>query len=58
MKQGKQKAGKKRVYEKPRLTMIELAADEVLFTGCKLASGGFAFGLTPCTSNFCVADGS
>jgi hypothetical protein len=57
MKQEKPKEGKK-VYKKPKLTTIELAVDEVLFTGCKLASGGFAFGATPCPSNFCVSEGS
>ncbi|MBW1988180.1 MAG: hypothetical protein JRI97_01400 [Deltaproteobacteria bacterium] len=29
----------RRPYEKPRLTAIELAADEVLAVGCKVASG-------------------
>lgn len=58
MKREVLKEGKKRVYQKPKLTTIELAVDEVLFTGCKLASGGYAFNATPCTANFCVADGS
>lgn len=58
MNQEKHKEGKKKVYEKPKLTTIELAVDEVLFIGCKLASGGFAFGATPCPANFCTQDGS
>ncbi len=50
---------KKKVYEKPRLRIIELAADEVLATGCKLVSGGFAAGATPCfPGNGCAGEGS
>ena len=58
MKREIKKEGEKRPYEKPKLTTIELAADEVLFIGCKLASGGFAFGASPCPANFCTQDGS
>jgi hypothetical protein len=39
---------KKRVYEKPRLRTIELAAEEVLGTGCKQATLGFAYGQDFC----------
>jgi hypothetical protein len=58
MKHDGKKEGEKKLYEKPKLTTIALAVDEVLFIGCKLASGGFAFGATPCPSNFCSQDGS
>jgi hypothetical protein len=58
MKREMKKEGEKRAYEKPKLTTIELAVDEVLFIGCKLASGGVAFGVSPCPANFCVQDGS
>ena len=30
----------KEVYEKPKLKIIELAADEILSLGCKTVSGG------------------
>ena len=59
MKTDQQKdSAKKRVYEKPRLKTIELAAEEVLSAGCKLISGGFAFGVTPCMGNRCAGRGS
>ncbi|MBN1355347.1 hypothetical protein JXA40_03645 [bacterium] len=32
----------KRQYEKPRLSIIELVADEVLGVGCKFADSGTA----------------
>ena len=53
-----QQERKKRVYEKPRLRVIELAADEVLGIGCKLVSGGSASGATPCWANSCGQAGS
>ncbi|OPX33798.1 MAG: hypothetical protein B1H12_11250 [Desulfobacteraceae bacterium 4484_190.2] len=58
--QSDQKKEKKRksVYEKPRLRKIELAAEEVLGVGCKLAGGGFNVGATPCPINSCVSAGS
>lgn len=46
----------KQEYEKPRLRVIELAADEVMATGCKTDSTASA-GVTthpPCLSNLCV----
>lgn len=52
------KEKKKQTYEKPRLRTIELAAEEVLGVGCKLASSGFAFDQTPCTPGPCSAEGS
>lgn len=58
MKHEKKTKGEKKPYERPKLTTIELAVDEVLFIGCKLASGGVAFGASPCTANFCTQDGS
>jgi hypothetical protein len=50
---------KKRVYKKPRLRTIELAAEEVLAVGCKLASGGEApLSEISCTANNCSGAGS
>jgi hypothetical protein len=40
-------------YVKPRLRIIELAAEEVLGTGCKTVSGS-AVGAVPCHLNNCV----
>ena len=50
----------KRVYEKPRLRKIELAAEEVLGVGCKLTSGGANIGITDSCGVFnnCVLPGS
>jgi hypothetical protein len=58
MKHEKKREGEKKLYEKPKLTTIELAVDEVLSVGCKLSSGGVAFGASPCTANWCAQDGS
>ena len=52
-----QKQRKER-YEPPRLRIIEIEADQVLGVGCKLESGGVAFGATPCPVNFCAESGS
>ena len=53
------KEKKKRVYKKPRLRTIELAAEEVLAVGCKLASGGWASGdPVTCVGNGCASAGS
>ncbi len=50
---------KKKAYEKPRLRIIELAAEEVLAAGCKMVSGGSAPLATPCfPGNSCVGIGS
>jgi hypothetical protein len=48
----------KKKYEKPRLRIIEMASEEVLAIGCKLADGGFDVGATPCIANFCTEVGS
>lgn len=45
-------------YEKPILRTIELRAEEVLVVGCKLDSGGFNVGATPCTFASCVSAGT
>jgi hypothetical protein len=55
-KDGKQEKTKK-PYEKPRLRIIELAAEEVLAVGCKTAGTG-AFGLPTCRARPCVNTGS
>lgn len=49
---------KKRMYEKPRLRTIELAAEEVLAVGCKLDFGGNAPGGITCIENSCVDGGT
>lgn len=50
----------KQAYQKPRLRAIELAAEEVLSVGCKMAEGPFGSGGNPdCgIGNSCVGDGS
>jgi hypothetical protein len=48
---------KKRPYEKPRLRAIDLAAEEVLATGCKTAVK-IASGAAPCYANNCSLPGS
>jgi hypothetical protein len=58
MKSEREKEKRKKPYEKPRLTTIELAAEEVLGVGCKLELSGVAFGASPCPSNFCLQAGS
>jgi hypothetical protein len=58
MKHKNQKERGKRVYEKPTLTTIELAVDEVLFIGCKLAGSGYAWGASPCAVRACSQEGS
>jgi len=49
----------KHPYQKPRLRIIELAAEEVLGVGCKLINGDSAPG-SPfnCIGNNCSGDGS
>jgi hypothetical protein len=58
MKQDNKLEREKRIYEKPKLTTIELVVDEVLFFGCKLADSGYAFGQNPCTLGNCSQEGS
>jgi hypothetical protein len=45
-------------YEKPRLLVVDLVAEEVLAVGCKLESGpGGPIGAN-CTASSCFAPGS
>lgn len=61
MSKQQQQPLEKKPYDKPKLRTIELKAEEVLGTGCKMtitypASGG---GLSPgCAVNSCTVDGS
>jgi len=54
----------KQEYTKPKLTAIELAADEILAVGCKLTTGIGSGGTsnvgnpTSCTLTGCVGPGS
>ena len=43
----------KRAYDKPRLRIIRLSADEVLATGCKTSPVSTGFGSNLCTSGVC-----
>jgi hypothetical protein len=43
----------KRGYEKPRLRVIRLSADEVLSSGCKTSPFSNGFGSNLCTSGAC-----
>ena len=56
----KNKDTQKQPYEKPRLRKIQLAAEEVLSSGCKTAPGAFgAFIGNGCTNPVCsMATGS
>ena len=47
----------RRPYEKPELKVIELAAEEVLATGCKNLTS-FGFGQPVCFVQPCIGDGS
>ena len=59
MKFEREKEKGKRHYEKPLLRVIELAAEEVLAVGCKLASSGSAVGYpTNCIGSGCAGSGS
>ncbi|UCH92627.1 MAG: hypothetical protein JSV88_20345 [Candidatus Aminicenantes bacterium] len=49
----------KKIYEKPKLRIIELETDQVLILGCKLDSGGSAPGdPVTCIGNLCAEAGS
>jgi hypothetical protein len=49
----------KQPYEKPRLRVIELTAEEVLAVGCKTASSGTApRKAPPCMVSGCAKKGS
>lgn len=40
MSSDKKKARAQKIYEKPRIRVIELSADEVLAVGCKRSTAG------------------
>ena len=48
----------KQTYQKPRLRTIELSADEVLATGCKIPFASPAIGSPQCNGSGCVSVGS
>lgn len=48
----------KRPYEKPLLRTIDLASEEVLAVGCKMAGSGGPVSPVSCTSSSCFAEGS
>lgn len=48
----------KQTYEKPKLRIIELAAEEVLGIGCKTTVLSSPGGAPPCTSSNCSQLGS
>ena len=54
----KRQESAKRLYEKPVLRKIKLAAEEVLAVGCKTNQGGFNVSGTPCMANSCSKKGS
>lgn len=49
---------RKRPYEKPHYRTIELAAEEVLAVGCKMAGSGGPVSPVSCVSSACFAEGS
>ena len=53
----KKEIKRKQAYEKPRLRVIELVAEEVMGVGCKNASGG-AGPLSTCVLSGCSVLGS
>ena len=60
MKSEQKKKKTRKPYEKPRLRTIELAADEVLATGCKTLAGPTNVGgLEQCgIGSACAVEGS
>jgi hypothetical protein len=54
MKSNNEQRDLKRPYEKPKLITIELAVEEVLGTGCKLAVGGLGMLPPTCISTGCL----
>ena len=48
----------RQAYAKPRLRIIDLAAEEVLAVGCKLEGGPGGPILPSCTASSCFAAGS
>lgn len=55
MKPESKREHRKQSYEKPRLRIIKLSADEVLSKGCKTSPFNVGFGSNLCTSGFCSA---
>lgn len=53
MKPERKHENNKPPYEKPRLRIIKLSADEVLATGCKTSPVSTGFGSNMCMSGFC-----
>ena len=53
----KKNANSKQVYERPKLRVIELAAEEVMATGCKVLVPALGVGGAPCASQACVTRG-
>ena len=53
MKQERKRDSLKQPYEKPRLRIIKLSADEVLSSGCKTSPVSTGFGSNLCLSGFC-----
>jgi hypothetical protein len=55
----REKEAGKKPYEKPRLRIIELAAEEVLAIGCKSAGASSGVGGGPtCLTRMCAGTGS
>ena len=54
----KQVESNRQAYEKPRLRVITLAAEEVLATGCKTQTTGNPTNPTSCILLHCAAQGS
>ena len=53
------KKEQKRLYKKPKLRTIELAAEEVLGVGCKTVTGPSNVGIpTSCNATVCNLDGT
>ena len=52
------KKDKKKSYQRPRLRVIELRAEETLSQGCKFVSGGTGSTGGPCSQLVCFAPGS
>ncbi|MEM6734106.1 MAG: hypothetical protein AAF658_21265 [Myxococcota bacterium] len=48
----------KKTYNKPKLRIIELRAEETLSAGCRDSSGGTGSTGGPCTQLVCFAPGS
>ncbi|WP_041441168.1 hypothetical protein [Syntrophobacter fumaroxidans] len=48
----------RKAYEKPTVSFIDLTVGEVLATGCKTVSGGYAATTSPCSAGSCSGVGS